>query len=103
MERQFTLGTQTSKRDLPIGSPMIMMGFTKDGQLKPELLKARDERFDVSTEEIKKKRADIPMPNVDPMANAWEKDKKNVRQFVITNKADSAMHMHQGAAQSEKH
>jgi hypothetical protein len=82
---------------------MIMMGFTKDGQLKPELLKARDKRFDVSTEEIRKKRADIPMPNVDPMANAWEKDKKNVRQFVITNKADSAMHKHQGAAQSEKH
>lgn len=91
------------ERELPIGSPMIMMGFTKDGQLKPELLKARDERFDVSTEEIRKKRADIPMPNVDPMANAWEKDKKHVRQFVITNKADSAMHKHQGAAQKEKH
>lgn len=61
------------QRDLPIGSPMIMMGFTKDGQLKPELLEARDERFDVPTEEIKKKRADIPMPNVDPMANAWRR------------------------------
>jgi hypothetical protein len=55
------------------------------------------------TEEIRKKRADIPMPNVDPMANAWEKDKKNFRQFVITNKADSAMHKHQSATQSEKH
>jgi hypothetical protein len=91
------------QRELPIGSPMIMMGFTKDGQLRPELLKARDERFDVSTEEVKQKRADIPMPNVDPMANAWEKDKKNVRQFVITDRADSAMHKHQGAAQSQKH
>jgi hypothetical protein len=90
------------QRDLPIGSPMIMMGFTKDGQLKPELLKARDQRFDVSAGEIRKKRADIPMPNVDPMANAWEKDKKNIRQFVITNKADSAMHKHQPAAQNEK-
>lgn len=88
--------------DLPVGSPMIMMGFTKDGQIHPELLKARDDRFNVSTDEIKKKRADIPMPNVDPMANAWEKDKKNIRQFIITNKADSAMHKHQGAAQSDK-
>ena len=38
-----------------------------------------------------------------PMANAWEKDKKNIRQFVIANKADNAVHKHQGAEQSEKH
>ncbi len=88
---------------LPIGSPMIMMGFTKDGQIHPELLKARDERFNVSTEEIKKRREDIPMPDVDQMANAWEKDKNNVRQFIITTKADSAMRKHQGTPQTEKH
>lgn len=91
------------QRELPIGSPMIMMGFTKDGQLNPKLLEERDRRFNVSTAEIKKKREDIPMPNVDPMANAWEKDKKHIRQFVITNKADSAMHKQENAAQSEKH
>lgn len=90
------------QRDLPIGSPMIMMGFTKDGQLNPKLLIERDKRFDVSTAEIKRKREDIAMPNVDPMANAWEKDKKHIRQFVITNRADSAMHKHQAAVQSEK-
>lgn len=87
------------QRKLPIGSPMIMMGFTKDGQLNPELLAARDKRFAVSTDEIRKKRADIPMPNVDAMANAWEKGKKHIRQFVITNEADSAIHKHQGEAQ----
>ena len=69
---------------------MIMMGFTKDGQLRPELLRERDERFGVSTPEIRKKREDIPMPQVDPMANAWEKGNHNVRQFTISNKADSA-------------
>ena len=90
------------QRNLPIGSPMIMMGFTKDGQIHPELLKARDERFNVSTAEIKRKREDIQMPDVDPMANAWEKDKKNVRQFIITNKVDSAVNMHQGHAQREE-
>jgi hypothetical protein len=85
------------QRTLPIGAPMIMMGPTKDGQLKPELIKARDSRFKVSTSEIKQKRADIPMPEIDPMANAWEHGE--IRQFTISSHADSAMHKHQGSPQ----
>lgn len=77
---------------LPIGSPMIMMGFTKDGQLDPKLLEERNRRFNVSSAEKKKQRADIPMPDVDPLANAWEKGE--LRQFIITNKADSAHRRH---------
>jgi len=42
------------ERTLPLGSPMIMMGFTKDGQLNPGLLEDRDKRFNVSTEKNKK-------------------------------------------------
>jgi hypothetical protein len=80
------------QRTLPLGSPMIMMGFTKDGQLRPELLAQRDQRFEISTAEKKRNREDIPMPQVDPMANAWEKGE--LRQFVISNKVDSAMHKH---------
>ncbi len=80
------------QRGLPVGSPMIMMGFTKDGQLDKKLLSDRDKRFKVSTEEAKKNRADIPMPELVPGANAWEKGE--IRQFVITNKADSAVHKH---------
>jgi len=71
--------------ELPMGGPMLMMGFTKEGQLKPELLADRDKRFDVSSEEKKKNRADIPTPQVEPLANAWEKGE--IRQFEITNKA----------------
>ena len=81
-------------RSLPVGAPQIMMGFTKEGQLKPALLSARDKRFNVSSAEKKKNREDIPVPVVDPMANAWEKGE--VRQITITNKADSATHKHQG-------
>jgi hypothetical protein len=87
-------------RNLPVGAPQVMMGFTKEGQLKPELLQARDKRFNVSSAEKKKNREDIPMPNVDPMANAWEKGE--VRQIAITNKADSAMHKHQGPPSPSK-
>jgi hypothetical protein len=77
---------------LPLGTPLIMMGFTKDGQINPELVQERDKRFNISTAEKKVKRSDIPAPTVDPIANAWEKGE--LRQFIITNKADSALHKH---------
>jgi hypothetical protein len=86
------------QRELPLGSPMIMMGFTKEGQLDPVLLSARDKRFDVSTAEKRKNRADITPPKVQPGANAWERGE--IRQFIITNKADSALHKHQGPPQT---
>lgn len=80
------------QRTLPLGSPMIMMGFTKDGQLQPQLLADRDKRLKVSTAEKRKERANIPSPAVLPGANAWEKGE--LRQFIITNKADSALQKH---------
>lgn len=80
------------QRELPVGSPMIMMGFTKDGQLSKKLIEDRDNRFDISTAEKKQNRVDIQIPIVDPMANAWEKGQ--VRQFIITDQVDSAAHKH---------
>lgn len=74
-------------KEIPFGSPMLMMGFTKDGQIKPELVAERDKRFGVSTEEKKKSRQDIPMPEVDPAANAWEKGE--IRQFQVGNHANA--------------
>lgn len=66
-----------------------MMRMTKDGQLHPGLLAKRDKRFDISTAEKKKNREDILMPNVDPVG------KGEIRQFIITNNADSGVHKHQ--------
>lgn len=87
-------------RVLPLGAPMIMMGFTKDGQLNPALLAERDKRFHISTEERKKNRTNISVPAVDPGANAWEKGE--IRQFIISNRPDSALqkssHANSGAA-----
>lgn len=88
------------QRTLPVGSPMIMMGFTNDGQLNQQLLAERDKCFDISTAQKKKNREDIPTPAVDPGANSWEKGE--IRQFTISNKADSAMHKHQGPPQNDK-
>jgi hypothetical protein len=61
------------KRDLPLGSPMLMMGFTADGQLNEHLLAQRDQRFDISSSELRRKRADIPYPRIDSEADAWTK------------------------------
>ncbi|ACT92920.1 protein of unknown function DUF1264 [Dyadobacter fermentans DSM 18053] len=80
------------QRPIPVGAPMIMMGFTREGQLDKALLASRDKRFEINTEEIKKRRKDIPLPAVDPLANAWEKGK--VRQLVVSSRADSAVHKH---------
>jgi hypothetical protein len=61
------------KHALPVGTPQLMMGFTADGQLQEQLLTDRDQRFDVSSAKKRENRADIPMPDVDPDANAWQK------------------------------
>jgi hypothetical protein len=61
------------RQDLPLGSPMLMMGFTADGQLNEQLLTARDRRFDLSSAELRQKRADIPYPQIDAQADAWSK------------------------------
>lgn len=60
-------------KDLPYGIPALMMGFTQPGQLDPRLVVDRDKRFDVDTAELIEQREDIPAPDVDPMANAWER------------------------------
>lgn len=91
-----TIHTWHTDRDLelPYGGPLIMMGFTQDGQISPELVEKRDKNFGISTAEEREKRQDIPMPDVDPMANAWEKGQ--VRQVQITDKApDLSTHNHQ--------
>ena len=59
--------------ELPTGHPMLMMGFTQDGQLREELISARDERFGISTEEERRERADLSYPEIDPEADAWQK------------------------------
>lgn len=79
-----TFHTWHTDRDLklPLGHPMIMMGFTKDGQLADSLVAQRDSRFNVSTAEKRQNRADIPTPAVQPGANAWEQGE--VRQLKVS-------------------
>lgn len=58
---------------LPLGIPQLMMGFTADGQIKPEMLQSRDKELGVSTEKEKKSREDLAKsaPPVQPGADNW--------------------------------
>ncbi|MDB6117593.1 MAG: hypothetical protein JWO08_1374, partial [Verrucomicrobiaceae bacterium] len=62
-------------KDLPLGSPQLMMGFTADGQANQAIVDARDKGYEVSTAKNKAHRADIPDPKVDPAANGWTSGK----------------------------
>jgi hypothetical protein len=63
---------QIDRDDFPYGPPQLMMGFTQDGQLDESMLAARDARLGVSWEDRRRKRYDIPVPDIVPGANAWE-------------------------------
>jgi len=57
---------------LPIGPPQLMMAVTQDGQLNKDILLQRDKKFNISTEEKKSSRKDLPTPEVNPHADAWQ-------------------------------
>lgn len=67
-----TWHTDNRANTLPLGHPMLMMGFTADGQLRPQLVAQRDARFGVDSAAKRRQRADIPPPPVQPGANAWQ-------------------------------
>lgn len=58
---------------LPTGSPKLMMGFTDDGQIDEEFLKNRNTNFNISTDENRQNRKDIPTHEILPGADAWQR------------------------------
>lgn len=58
---------------LPVGPPALMMGFTAEGQARPELAEKRDKALGVSSTAKAKARADIPETEILPGADAWQK------------------------------
>lgn len=59
--------------ELPTGHPMLMAGFTGDGQLDQGLLDARDQRLDVSSDDRRRAREDIAAPLIVDGADAWQR------------------------------
>ncbi len=59
-------------RSLPTGHPLLMMGFTADGQIHQDMVADRDRRMKASTAEEKQNRADIKTPPLIAGANSWQ-------------------------------
>lgn len=60
------------QKELPVGVPQIMMGFTADGQANPDMVAERDGRFGVSSADKRANRADIPAPPIAAGADSWQ-------------------------------
>lgn len=78
------------QQTLPLGTPLLMMGFTADGQANQQMIDDRDRRLDVSSAELRQRRADIPYPPIDPDADAWSKG--IVMQLRIEQRAEGTPH-----------
>ncbi len=61
------------KLALPLGHPLLMMGFTAEGQADEAMIADRDKRFGISSEEKRKNRDDIVAPQISAGADAWQK------------------------------
>jgi hypothetical protein len=59
-------------KQLPLGVPQLMMGFTADGQIDAAKVTERDQRLGIDSGERRKNRADIPSPPIDAAANGWQ-------------------------------
>jgi hypothetical protein len=59
---------------LPLGIPQLMMGFTTDGQLKPEMIQSRDRELGISTANERQDRQDLAQsaPPVQAGADNWQ-------------------------------
>lgn len=62
----------THRHELPFGIPHLMMAFTADGQLRPEIVADRDRRFGVSTESRRRDRESVRATPPDSAADSWQ-------------------------------
>jgi hypothetical protein len=69
------------KLALPVGHPMLMMGFTADGQIDEAMVAERDRRLGVSSADKRRDRADIAAPPSSSGADAWQKG--DVQQLTL--------------------
>jgi hypothetical protein len=59
-------------KQLPLGVPQLMMGFTADGQADPAMVEQRNRRMGINTAEKRQQRADIMPRPVLQGADAWQ-------------------------------
>ena len=57
---------------LPVGGPRLMMAFTRDGQVKNDIVEKLEEQAGSSVEHKRKHRSDITEHEILPGADAWQ-------------------------------
>ena len=62
-------------KELPLGVPQLMMGFTADGQADAAMVSARDQRMGIDSAQKRKSREDIAAPAIAPGADSWQQGK----------------------------
>ncbi|MEJ8852695.1 OBAP family protein [Variovorax rhizosphaerae] len=82
------------QKELPLGVPQLMMGFTSDGMASSEMVSARDRRFGVDSAEKRKNREDIVAPPVATGADAWQRGQ--VMQIQDPTSGDAQHHLQSG-------
>lgn len=50
--------------ELPLGPPELMMSLTRDGQIHPDIVQGRDERFGIDSRQLKEYRNGIVSPTI---------------------------------------
>ena len=60
-------------RELPLGMPQLMMGFTADGQADAAMVADRNKRLGIDEAAKRKDRARIPSPAIAAGADAWQR------------------------------
>lgn len=64
---------------LPLGPPSLMMSPQAEGEgvVKPELVKKRDDNYNISKDDLMNSRIEIPEPEwINPTADYWRQHKK---------------------------
>jgi len=59
---------------VPLGIPQLMMNFTEDGQVKPEILGDRDAKYGIRSSDKRHEREDLPLPQILDGADDWQKE-----------------------------
>jgi hypothetical protein len=83
-------------KELPLGAPQLMMGFTADGQADRDMVRARDQRFGIDSNQKKKNRADMTSPPIDPGADSWQQG-RSIQIADPTGKSDKLKSSAHGA------
>lgn len=78
--------------DLPLGDPMLMWSFNRDGEAAPGLVKSRDGKMDLDSSERRRQRQDLvdlahPQCGVDALAGAFPGANKTPPPGVVDSEA----------------